>query len=712
MEVRTCSSRASNSFECVVGSESTGGLGCRGKSFFSFAVAEGAMRVASVTPTTSSTGISLFKAAFRCGHESTVGELEMRVCVHFHNKVRDSSLKLFVSKRKEAMEEPIPATNMLAATDISADAEKSTTGPLSNPTTGTLSGQGPLSNCSTVPTATTAQGTLASSGENDAPPEDETNHVPEVEQRHAESLGIGGPSNHVQVAEKHAVAIAEESTTEQFSDQANEEGNEKRLPDMTVATNLTNNNVITGKATGMQTYEFHEPTTPPAPPQCPTGLVGGFELTDGPQMQVATNNLTHTTTATLAHDTASNAAHNPPTVIHDVYLDAKLKYDLAKAQMKLKKKRRREESEHILRQKRLKEELEFVNNAVKKEREQIKIEFEKKQRAEKEAMAYSHVDVDQSIEVPGHHKHNVVEKWQRGHQKAALKAASERTVENATVATLPEAYQRLMTHGFAVVDNMTSLFHPDCRPSAEQRDFVHALPETYKEVIFEGSAFTDSKPDFEPVKDKLSSHARKQMVHKLPSKYAEYSEKYGPQAACIIEGYTTMPQDSTLPKQTVVQKNSQRNKRKKTQDESSNENDSEIAGTAIHDLAAHTDRMIGTEQKGMFAGAAGMAHNWTITTTTIVGGENYQHPHSDAGVPESFHRLQIFPFVCLHGFGLDTYSLWLLPDAMQTKYGFLHTFRKDQIIFMRGDFVHAGVPSKVPRGHIAFYPSVNAGWNR
>ena len=510
MEVRTCSSRASNSFECVVGSESTGGLGCRGKSFFSFAVAEGAMRVASVTPTTSSTGISLFKAAFRCGHESTVGELEMRVCVHFHNKVRDSSLKLFVSKRKEAMEEPIPATNMLAATDISADAEKSTTGPLSNPTTGTLPLQGPLSNCSTVPTATTEQGTLAGSGENDAPPEDETNHVQKVEQRHEDSIGVeqmdaeqrhaealanGGPSDHVQGAERNPVAIAEESTTKQLSDQANEEGNEKRLPDMTVDTNLTNNNVITGKATGMQTYEFHEPTTPPEPPQSPTGLVEGLNLMDGSQMQEETNNLMHTTTATLAHDTASNAAHNPPTVIHDVYLDAKLKYDLAKAQMKLKKKRRRDESEHILRQKRLKEELEFVNNAVKKEREQIKIEFEKKQRAEKEAMAYSHVDVDQSIEVPGHHKHNVVEKWQRGHQKAALKTASERTVENATVATLPEAYQRLMTHGFAVVDNMTSLFHPDCRPSAEQRDFVHVLPETYKEVIFEGSAFTDSKSD-------------------------------------------------------------------------------------------------------------------------------------------------------------------------------------------------------------------------
>jgi hypothetical protein len=116
--------------------------------------------------------------------------------------------------------------------------------------------------------------------------------------------------------------------------------------------------------------------------------------------------------------------------------------------------------------------------------------------------------------------------------------------------------------------------------------------------------------------------------------------------------------------------------------------------------------------KGMFEGSAGNADNWTITTTTIVGGENYQHPHSDQGVVESYHGQTIFPFVCLHGFGIDEFSLWLLPDALETKYGFLHTFRSYQIVFLRGDFVHAGVPSPVPRGHFAFCPSVSAGWTR
>ncbi len=348
------------------------------------------------------------------------------------------------------------------------------------------------------------------------------------------------------------------------------------------------------------------------------------------------------------------------------------------------------------------------------EREQLKLEYDKKQKAEKEVSMVEDTDDerDLSLEKPDHHKHSVVEKWQRGHQKASLKAASERTVENATVPTLTDVYHRLMTHGFAVMDNMTSLFHPDCQPSAEQRDFIHALPETCKEVIFEGGSFTDTKPDFEPVKDKLSSQARKQMVHKLPTKYSEYSDKYRPQAACIIEGYTTMTHESALPKPPVVQKTSQRHKRKKPQDGSSSDNDFEKTVTSRHDVVAHSDTRSVTEHKGMFTGAAGMAQNWHITRTTIVGGENYQHPHSDAGVCGSFHGLRIFPFVCLHGFGVDTYSLWLLPDAMQTKYGFLHTFHKDQIVFLRGDFVHAGAPSKVPRGHIAFYPSVNAGWSR
>jgi hypothetical protein len=48
--------------------------------------------------------------------------------------------------------------------------------------------------------------------------------------------------------------------------------------------------------------------------------------------------------------------------------------------------------------------------------------------------------------------------------------------------------------------------------------------------------------------------------------------------------------------------------------------------------------------------------------------------------------------------------------SSRQKYGFLHTFKASQMLLMRGDFLHAGVPSAVPRGHLKFYPQPEAGW--
>jgi hypothetical protein len=104
----------------------------------------------------------------------------------------------------------------------------------------------------------------------------------------------------------------------------------------------------------------------------------------------------------------------------------------------------------------------------------------------------------------------------------------------------------MATHGWAVMNNMTSLFHPDCRPSKAQCDFIHTLPKNLKEHIFEGVTFDDISPVFTPSKDKLGAQARKQMVSKLPPvKYSEYIEKYARQAACIIERYRYVTSDTT-----------------------------------------------------------------------------------------------------------------------------------------------------------------------
>ncbi len=69
-------------------------------------VNEGSMRVGVVTESKSLEGIQVFNVALRCGHIETVSQREMMISLNFHNKVRESNLKLFQSKRITAMEEP------------------------------------------------------------------------------------------------------------------------------------------------------------------------------------------------------------------------------------------------------------------------------------------------------------------------------------------------------------------------------------------------------------------------------------------------------------------------------------------------------------------------------------------------------------------------------------------------------------------------------
>jgi hypothetical protein len=107
---------------------------------------------------------------------------------------------------------------------------------------------------------------------------------------------------------------------------------------------------------------------------------------------------------------------------------------------------------------------------------------------------------------------------------------------------------------------------------------------------------------------------------------------------------------------------------------------------------------------------AGDPKNWIMDFNSIVGGLGHQHPHSDHARSGAYKSLKLFPFVGLHGFNLEPFSLWLLPP--NSDYGFMHTFEPHQILFMRGDQVHAGVPSATPRGHMEFFPLPEAGYER
>ena len=203
--------------------------------------------------------------------------------------------------------------------------------------------------------------------------------------------------------------------------------------------------------------------------------------------------------------------------------------------------------------------------------------------------------------------------------------------------------------------------------------------------------------------DRIQEVARQQMKQVQVSqkeKWKAYQARYGPQVDEIIQGWTQYDRPLTATEET------RRSKGKK------NTRSSAAPAQDLSSVGNEPPPQVVKHMPGMFTGKAGKATNWKIGYTSLINGTGYQHPHSDAGRPDSYKGLKIFPFVTLHGFGIDEFSVWLFPDpySNSNKCGFLHTFKPNQMLFMRGDFVHAGVPCAVPRGHMKFYPSAEAGW--
>jgi len=102
--------------------------------------------------------------------------------------------------------------------------------------------------------------------------------------------------------------------------------------------------------------------------------------------------------------------------------------------------------------------------------------------------------------------------------------------------------------------------------------------------------------------------------------------------------------------------------------------------------------------------------NWITKMQNIVGGTEYQHAHCDLGRPHAYRDQDTFPFTAMHGFGINPFQLWMLPNmTTDIKYGFLHTFGPTSLVLMRGDFVHAGGICKEPRCQMEFFPLPAAG---
>jgi hypothetical protein len=101
--------------------------------------------------------------------------------------------------------------------------------------------------------------------------------------------------------------------------------------------------------------------------------------------------------------------------------------------------------------------------------------------------------------------------------------------------------------------------------------------------------------------------------------------------------------------------------------------------------------------------------NWICKMNNICGGTEHQHPHADLGRPMQFRDEETYPFTATHGFGCNTFQLWMLPNSNDVRYGYLHTFSASCLVLLRGDFLHAGGVAKEPRCNMQFYPLPPAG---
>ncbi len=123
--------------------------------------------------------------------------------------------------------------------------------------------------------------------------------------------------------------------------------------------------------------------------------------------------------------------------------------------------------------------LKATKTEVKKEKEQAKKNqpvraVTKRKRGEKVSDDDDDDDEDLIGEYtrPGKRVLNTIDKWQKGHRRAALVAAQNKLAESVTVSTWAEAHATMCEHGWAIVDNFVELLHPACRPDVEMRDYI------------------------------------------------------------------------------------------------------------------------------------------------------------------------------------------------------------------------------------------------
>ena len=226
-----------------------------------------------------------------------------------------------------------------------------------------------------------------------------------------------------------------------------------------------------------------------------------------------------------------------------------------------------------------------------------------------------------------------------------------------------------------------------------------SLEDKTLEMVFEGITINSKVDHFIPkYSEPTDQNPRVQLA--TCTSGAEYTLLYQEQLRNIIEGYTvTVGQETPIDFEATIKqpvKSRKTNKKSKASEEA-----------APLPPVAHVVQGIFPQgsERGTF-------DNWIAAHNVLKGGEGYQHPHCDQSRYDEYIYADLFPFVALHAFGVESFQLWVLPQPEKRTFGFLHTFDPLNMVFMRGDFVHAGSVGSQPRGHMEFFPRTAAGWNR
>ena len=267
-------------------------------------------------------------------------------------------------------------------------------------------------------------------------------------------------------------------------------------------------------------------------------------------------------------------------------------------------------------------------------------------------------------------------------------------VDKVTVDTLPEVNARMRKYGWAILRNANEVFSPKARFTKEQMTYMDRLGMSCLDVVFEGVTLNSQVDHFVPhIMKGTTPNARLQLEPTATRK--EYTKLYNEQLRNIIEGYHVYEgYESPIDFETHTRSMSAKKAKK----------------NGPKDIPPRIIKTV----PGLFPrkSQAGKFKNWIASANLIKGGVGYQHPHSDQGRCDEFNHLEIFPFSILHAFGHKSFDLWVLPQPDKRTYGFLHTFAEENMVFLRGDFVHAGGVGESTRGFMDFYPRPEAGWYR